>query len=558
MKSASWAMFLVTIAARVAFAAGLQVADLRCEYLTDPLGMEVVKPRLSWTLHSDVRAQKQTAYQVLAASSAMLLAQDQGDMWDSGRVASDQTLHVVYAGRPLTSSTTVFWKVRVWDRDDHPSPWSGQATWTMGLLDPTDWKARWIESPVAPRPPVAGHNGYHSAWAKTPDSAKWISVDLGESRPIETIVLHPARPWDWNDSPGFLFPVRFRLDVSDAADFSQFRTVVDRTEQDVPNPGNEPQKFSLTETKSRYVRLFVTRLRNLEPEKFAFALSQLEVLGGGQNWALNKTVTATDEQPGSWSRAALVDGILAPRRPDPGQRQPAAMLRRSFPVGSPVKKALVRASALGLYRLTVNGHRVGENVLAPEWTDYRTRVQYQTYDVTKLLRGDAENTVAAELGDGWYAGRIGLAGIVPNGPEWGIYGLKPKFIAQLEIELLDGTRTEIVTDEHWRVWTDGPIRENDLLDGEMHDARKQLPGWDQPGFDDSKWQPASKSEKVETRLVAQNNEPIRVVKGLRPISVAQVKPGVWVFDLARTWWETANSPGQLPPARLRSFVLARP
>lgn len=546
MKSASLGMLLVSLAARVAVAAGLQVADLRCEYLTNPLGMEVVKPRLSWTLQSDERAQKQTAYQVLAASSAALLAQDQGDMWDSGRVASDQTLHVVYAGRPLTSGATVFWKLRAWDRDEHPSPWSAQATWTMGLLDPSDWKARWIESPAAPHPPIAGHNGYHSAWAKTPDSAKWIAVDLGESRAIETIVLHPARPWDWNDTPGFLFPVRFRVDVSDAADFSQFRTVVDRTEQDVPNPGNEPLKFALTATNARYVRIFVTRLRNLEPEKFAFALSQLEVLGGGQNWALNKAVTAADEQPGSWSRAALVDGILAPRRPDPGQRQPAAMLRRSFSLGAPVTKALARVSALGLYHMSINGQPVGENELAPEWTDYHTRVQYQTYDVTAMLRGKAENTVAAVLGDGWYAGRIGLAGIVPNGPAWGIYGLKPKFIAQLDVELADGTRTQIVTDDQWRIWIDGPIRENDLLDGEMHDARKVLAAWNQPGFDDSKWQAVLPAEKVAARLVAQNNEPIRVVRELHPAIVKQPKPGVWVFDLGQNMVGRCRFSGQAP------------
>jgi len=72
-----------------------------------------------------------------------------------------------------------------------------------------------------PHPPVAGHNGYHSAWAKSADTAKWIAVDLGEPRPIEAIVLHPARPWDWPDTPGFLFPVRYRLEVSDTPDFSK-------------------------------------------------------------------------------------------------------------------------------------------------------------------------------------------------------------------------------------------------------------------------------------------------------------------------------------------------
>lgn len=209
-----------------------------------------------------------------------------------------------------------------------------------------------------------------------------------------------------------------------------------------------------------------------------------------------------------------------------------SLLRKPFTLASPVKRALARVSALGLYQLRFNGHPVGENVLSPEWTDYNTRVQYQTYDVTELLRGKGEHTVAAVLGDGWYTGRIGLAGIVPNGPAWGLYGLNPKLILCLEVELADGTRTEVVSDESWRVSTDGPIRENDILDGEIHDGRKQLLGWDQPGFDDSGWSPVRLAQNV-TRLVAQPNEPIRVIKELQPVAVAEPKPGVWVFDLGQ-------------------------
>ena len=122
----------------------LRIEALRCEYLADPLGIDVTKPRLSWTLASDQRGVKQSAYQILVASSAAALAADQGDLWDSGRVSSDETAHVVYAGAPLASRQRAFWKVRVWDTAGEPSAWSEPARWEMGLLDPEEWQATWI------------------------------------------------------------------------------------------------------------------------------------------------------------------------------------------------------------------------------------------------------------------------------------------------------------------------------------------------------------------------------------------------------------------------------
>ncbi|HTZ20461.1 MAG TPA: family 78 glycoside hydrolase catalytic domain, partial [Opitutaceae bacterium] len=133
-------------AAHGAEAGALVPSQLRCEYAVDPLGVDVAQPRLSWRVQSSERGQRQTAWQVLVASSAELLAADHGDLWDSGRVETDATTHLRYAGAALTSSQQVFWKVRVWDRGGKASPWSTPATWTMGLLAPTDWKGAWITS----------------------------------------------------------------------------------------------------------------------------------------------------------------------------------------------------------------------------------------------------------------------------------------------------------------------------------------------------------------------------------------------------------------------------
>src|SRR5262249_33183056 len=128
-----------------AYAAGsLKVSGLKCEYRTNPLGLDAKQPRLSWLLDSNKRGQRQTAYQVLVATSPDALAKGMGDLWDSGKVASAESIHVVYAGQPLHSGQRGYWKVRAWDGDGRPSSYSDPAWWEMGLLDPTDWRAMWI------------------------------------------------------------------------------------------------------------------------------------------------------------------------------------------------------------------------------------------------------------------------------------------------------------------------------------------------------------------------------------------------------------------------------
>ena len=124
--------------------AGLRVGQLRCEYLENPLNIDVAQPRLNWILDSGERGQNQTAYQILVASSADELKNDQGDLWDSGKISSDQTTFVAYDGKPLASRESCFWKVRSWDKDGKVSPWSEAAFWEMGLLSTNDWQAQWI------------------------------------------------------------------------------------------------------------------------------------------------------------------------------------------------------------------------------------------------------------------------------------------------------------------------------------------------------------------------------------------------------------------------------
>ena len=124
--------------------AGFAVEGLRCEYLSNPLGIDVETPRLSWRLTPGPRGRRQSAYQLLVASTPALLEQNKGDLQDSGKVSSPETTFVAYAGRPLSSGAQAWWKVRAWDEEGRATPWSAPAHWSMGVLHESEWYGRWI------------------------------------------------------------------------------------------------------------------------------------------------------------------------------------------------------------------------------------------------------------------------------------------------------------------------------------------------------------------------------------------------------------------------------
>jgi alpha-L-rhamnosidase len=206
---------------------------------------------------------------------------------------------------------------------------------------------------------------------------------------------------------------------------------------------------------------------------------------------------------------------------------PSPYLRKAFSLDRPVRKARLYATARGIYELSINGKKVGEDVLAPGWTDYDRRVQYQTYDVTRLLAG-GQNVLGAVLGDGWYSGFFGFD---PK-HRGAHYGAHPQLLAQLHVEYEDGRLESVATDGSWRCST-GPILYSDLLMGESYDARKEMPGWSDPGFDDSAWYGVESEEIGDTKLVAQPDVGIRATEELQAKSVTEPEIGHYVFDLGR-------------------------
>ncbi len=249
-----------------------------------------------------------------------------------------------------------------------------------------------------------------------------------------------------------------------------------------------------------------------------------------------------DHQPSPWSAAACFEmGFL--RREDwrgswisarwRGSRQvsaPCPYLRREFHLAGHPAQARLYITALGIFEFRLNGQRVSADVFAPGWTDYTRRVPYRVYDVGKFLR-PGQNAAGVILGDGWYAGRVGWA-------EREVWGDRPRLLAVLEMRGTDGAWQSLATDGSWRV-AKGPLLSSDMLMGEEYDARLEMPGWDQAGFDDTDWSRATVFPDPGIELNAPLMPPVRRIQELRPLGKAISAGGgsrkgrTWIFDFGQ-------------------------
>ncbi len=239
------------------------------------------------------------------------------------------------------------------------------------------------------------------------------------------------------------------------------------------------------------------------------------------------------DRVGQWSRTGwfetglLDEGFGAAQWIGAGT-EAAPLLRRGFTVDRPVASARLYASGLAYAELRLNGKRVGDAVLDPGFTDYDDTVLYVTHDVTELLQ-TGENVLGAELGRGFY----GMT--TPNVWRWhqAPWTGDPRLLARLVITHTDGTETELISDESWRV-TSGPTLSDSLYAGETYDARLAQPGWDAAGFDDGGWSDAVVLAAPRGAVRAQEHEPIRVVEEVAPVAITAPLDGVQVVDFGRT------------------------
>jgi alpha-L-rhamnosidase len=206
--------------------------------------------------------------------------------------------------------------------------------------------------------------------------------------------------------------------------------------------------------------------------------------------------------------------------------QPGPLLRKEFAVHKQVRRARLYVTALGVYEASLNGITVGDHVMAPGWSSYHHRLIYQTFDVTDLLH-EGSNALGAMLGDGWFRGRLGFGGGMPA-----VYGDRIAFLAQLELEYVDGSTECITTDETWRA-RKGPIVVNDIYDGEEYDARLEVPGWSEPGFDDRDWAGVRSIAWDHTKLVAPVGPPVRRIELIEPKAIFQSPSGRTLVDFGQ-------------------------
>ena len=214
------------------------------------------------------------------------------------------------------------------------------------------------------------------------------------------------------------------------------------------------------------------------------------------------------------------------------------LFRKEFQVKGEIRRATLYGSALGVYRLHINGRPVGNDYFTPDWTDYHKRVYYNTYDVTDLVKANGANAIGGVLGAGWYAGQICWAG-------QNIYGNRPRLFAQLEIELADGTIQTVATDGTWKT-AFGPYIEGEFLAGETYDARKEIPGWASPGPMTVNWQPVAVTDSIPAKLQAFPGVTVQETGVLHPVKITEPKPGVFVFDLGQNFAGFARLKAQGP------------
>jgi alpha-L-rhamnosidase len=493
--------------------------DLRCNYLVNPIGIDSSKPHLSWRNDSGERNWRQAAFRILVATSLELLESGKPDVWDSGRVASADSVGIPFGGKPLESGRRYYWTVQVWDHRDRVTR-AAPAWWEMGLLEPSDWKAKWIARQDLEE--EQDRNSIRWVWIPGQDPFSSSAAGPAEFRvafqvkqPVRNAALYllARSPFKATVNGHFAGAKdgRFRaFDRQDITEFLQLGTnavVVSLA----PRPASRgPQQRGPQ----------AAGLAGLV--KLVYADGTVERFPTGTSWECRATGGAP------WLAVAVVAPLSDPRMgPDPGPLPAAASLfRREFSVARPVRAARLYITALGSYRAFLNGRRVGSDVLTPEYTEYAKRVTAQTYDVTDLLT-TGRNAIGVILGDGWFGSALSWIGI-----RFSFLPPPTRLLAQLRIDYGDGARELVVTDESWKT-APAPILHSEIYAGEVYDARLDQPGWHRAGFEDSRWSAPQIAEAPPARISGLVTVPPRIVESLRPREIRRLPDGAQIVDMGQ-------------------------
>ncbi|MEQ0562337.1 family 78 glycoside hydrolase catalytic domain [Amycolatopsis sp. NEAU-NG30] len=503
------------------------VAGLTVNGRVNPLGIPGAAPVFGWQSSSTRRAVTQTAYELQVGS-----APGTDGVWRSGRVKSARQVDVAYGGPALASGTRYFWRVRIWDDRGTPSRWSAPAWFETGLLTAADWgAAAWIGKPSPSYEQWTDYTVTESfrlnniafgtfLRARDAGNAYMWQLNVGDSA-TSVPMLRPHRRV--NGGYSVLAEVDLRpFGFTRAGLLAGTHTVAYTVEGDTVRTtldGVVVDTRTVTDFASGRAGLRTYGAESVTVGKFTVSKPDGTVLANAE-MAVPNPFTGGSIGTGELTVAGDTDALWT------GRDAAGPLLRTSFATtpGKRVAQARVYASAHGVYQLTLNGRKVGDQFLAPGYTEYAKRIQSQTYDVTGLVRAGA-NGFGAALGDGWWAGKIGLAGK-------GQYGTDLALVARLKITYTDGSTQWVDTTPDWK-WHTGPFAATDNQLGETYDARFEQPGWADAGFGDAAWAPVAVRPSDTAKLSPQPDEPVRETQVLATKTVTSPAPGVTIYDLGQ-------------------------
>jgi alpha-L-rhamnosidase len=483
---------------------------LRTNALNASIGIDTPKPTFSWISDAATPNWTQSAYEILVDPNVDNLRAGKAATWDSGRIASSESLDIGYAGVPLKPQQSYAWKVITWDSEGKIT--ESAPTWfETGLMSASDWKAQWI----ARKDPLA---------EKELSNIRWVWLQGSDAFHVASAT--PAH-----------FRYEFQLEETPSAASLHVLArgaFVARVNGHVTGHHDEWGAFdreeigSLLHPGKNEIEIDIVSHRTDDaaaksPAAMAAALhitcanGTEERLVTGEGWQARSTAQDAWQPVQTVGPLSMAFGIGTDRQqaiPGPDRvTTDASLLRKDFTVNSPVRSARLTITALGAYHAYINNQAIAPNtLLAPGWTDFHKRVQYQTYDVTAMLAHGA-NTLGVVLGGGWYSSPLTWAGFRS-------YPGMNLLRAQLDLTYANGQHQTIVTDPSWQT-APAPITFSEIYAGESYDARIVQRGWSSPHFNAARWIPAIAAVPPDDSMVlsAQPDLPINSVMTIPPVGL---------------------------------------
>lgn len=514
-----------------------QIGHLQVEYTTNPIGIDVAKPRFSWQMMSDQRGTNQTAYQLLIAGSEADL-QSGKYLYDTGKIASSESVSIPYEGKALQPSTRYFWKVKVWDTNNACISPVGTAFFETALLGSSWNNAQWIGSSI---PQLSR---YRSHYVLDYD----LSIPQGSQKGTFVFGVRDKENY-----------VTVEMDISNKTNplLRVLHTTDGKTVNDLeeslssilpPASLNEKHRISIDVRTVQYAMQYILAIAvdgkpvkeklMVIPYPNGDLVCLCRLYGIGFNQAVGQQAVFSDVtiRENVWNTTLYKSPKVFAEKGngqmniwEPGEETAAPMLRKEINLSKEVRKASFYATARGIYELSINGKKVSNDYYNPGWTDYRFRIMYNTFDVTSMLR-KGTNAIGAILGTGWWSEHGGFS------TDWqDQYGTQESLLGKLLVEYTDGTEEIFVTDPSWKCYDNGPILSNSLQNGVDYDARREVNGWNEPAFNDASWYNVSVYPRLpaQVKLQAYVGNTIQNHIQLKPLSVNEPKPGIFVYDMGQ-------------------------